>query len=372
MGKFDRYMLSQLFVHFGFFALVLVLVYWINRAVTLFDQLIANGQSALVFLEFSALTLPNVIRVVLPIAGFAATIYVTNKLTSESELVVVQSTGFSPYRLARPVFAFGILVVFLMSILTHILVPTSNRQLIVRSAEIAENVASSFLIEGRFLHPAKGITFYIRDITATSELEDMFLSDAREAGSVTTYTSKRALIVRDLGGLKLLMFDGMAQILDTKTQRLSTTTFEDFVLDIGDLVKMTAPQGRQLHTMATWSLLSPSPDLLTEINRSAAQVNKAVHERISQSLLALVAALAGFSCLLIGGFSRFGIWRQVIGAIVFLVLIKTVDNLAEDVVRQDVDLWFVLYLPTLVGLMAAFALLWVSSRPTLFRRRGQS
>ena len=69
MARFDRYMLSQLMVLFGFFALVLVLVYWVNRAVTLFDQLIADGQSAPVFLEFSALSLPNVIAFVLPIAG---------------------------------------------------------------------------------------------------------------------------------------------------------------------------------------------------------------------------------------------------------------------------------------------------------------
>ena len=34
----------------------------------LFDQLIADGQSAWVFLEFTALTLPNVIRLVLPVA----------------------------------------------------------------------------------------------------------------------------------------------------------------------------------------------------------------------------------------------------------------------------------------------------------------
>ena len=48
MGKFDRYLFSQLMVLFGFFSLVLVMVYWINRAVVLFDQLIANGQSAIV------------------------------------------------------------------------------------------------------------------------------------------------------------------------------------------------------------------------------------------------------------------------------------------------------------------------------------
>ena len=66
MPRFDRYLLVQLLAVFGFFALVLVSVYWVNRAVGLFEQLIGDGQTALVFLEFSLLTLPNVIRVVLP------------------------------------------------------------------------------------------------------------------------------------------------------------------------------------------------------------------------------------------------------------------------------------------------------------------
>ena len=59
VAKFDRYMLSQLLVLFGFFSLVLVAVFWINRAVVLFDRLIGDGQTALVFLEFTALGRPT-------------------------------------------------------------------------------------------------------------------------------------------------------------------------------------------------------------------------------------------------------------------------------------------------------------------------
>jgi lipopolysaccharide export system permease protein len=96
VARFDRYVLSQLMVAFGLFALVLVLVYWINRAVRLFDQIIASGESATVFLELSLLTLPNVIKLVLPVAAFAATVYVTNRLSNESELVVVQAPASAP------------------------------------------------------------------------------------------------------------------------------------------------------------------------------------------------------------------------------------------------------------------------------------
>ena len=71
MARFDRYLLSQLLALFGFFSLVLVAVYWINQAVGLFDRLIGDGQTALVFQEFSALGLPNLIRMVLPVSGMS-------------------------------------------------------------------------------------------------------------------------------------------------------------------------------------------------------------------------------------------------------------------------------------------------------------
>ena len=45
---------------FAFFTLVFALVMWINRAVTLFDELVTDGHSAKVFLEFSVLALPTV------------------------------------------------------------------------------------------------------------------------------------------------------------------------------------------------------------------------------------------------------------------------------------------------------------------------
>ena len=66
MSKINTYVLKQLITLFGFFALVMVLVYWVNRAVRLFDELIANGQSMAVFLEFTSLTLPWMISIITP------------------------------------------------------------------------------------------------------------------------------------------------------------------------------------------------------------------------------------------------------------------------------------------------------------------
>ncbi|MGR3343088.1 MAG: LPS export ABC transporter permease LptF [Paracoccaceae bacterium] len=371
MSKFDRYYLSQLMIFFGLFALVLVMLDWVNRAVVLFDRLIANGHSAVVFLEFSALTLPNVIRLVLPIAAFAAAVACTNRLSSDSELVVVQATGYSPFRLARPVLIFGLIVAALLSVLTHILVPASLIRLSERQEEIDTNATTRLLQEGAFFHPADGVTFYIREISPQGEMIDIFLSDRRLDSRQTIYTARSAYLVRADSGPKLIMIDGMAQDIRSIDQRLSTTSFSEFVFDIGTILATTRSTKRRAFHLPTRQLLSPTQEIIDETGESRARLKQRGHERISQALLCVVTALVGFSALLIGGFNRFGLWRQIIAAIVILIVVKSLDNFMNDFARRDEAYLPLVYLASFVGLAISTVMLWLSARPAIFSRRKQ-
>ena len=368
-GRFDRYILAQLLMLFGFFALVLVLVYWVNRAVVLFDQLIANGQSAAVFLEFTLLTLPKVIFVVLPVAAFAGTLYAINRMMSESEMVVVQATGFSPWRLARPVLLFGVIVFVLASILAHVLVPISTARLSDRTAEISENMTARLLSEGRFLHPADGMTFYIREITPIGALRDIFLSDARAPDRSVTYTAREALLLRGDNAPSLVMIDGTAQVFERATRRLSVTRFEDFAFDLNGLIEGISTRRKLPEHLPTTMLLAAAPATQDLTNSSQSSLIAKAHERFSDSLNGLVAPLLGFAALLVGGFSRFGIWRQILGAIFALIVVQMLTQMGQGKVQQDATLWPMAYIGPLFGLVTTFAFLLLAARPTLFRRR---
>jgi lipopolysaccharide export system permease protein len=355
-------MLSQLLTLFGFFALILVSVYWVNRAVILFDQLISDGQSAWVFLEFTALTLPNVIRLVLPMAAFVGTVYVTNRLSSESELVVMQATGFSPFQLARPVVYFGLIVGLMMALLVHILVPASRVTLAERQGEIAQDVTARFLVEGSFIHPVSGLTLYIREITDRGELHDIFLSDGRRPELRTTYTAERALLVKSDTGPKLVMFDGMTQSLTRSTGTLATTRFANSSYDIGALIKPGSSGRRGPDEMATSALLWPDPAEVERLKTSREVLLFTGHERISQTALPLVAGLIGFAALLMGGFSRFGLWRQIFAASVLLIVVQLLVNAVASAVKQSPGLWPTVYLPEIFGLVIAVLMLALAGR----------
>ena len=293
MSKFDRYVLSQLLVLFWFFSLVLVAIYWINQAVRVFDQLISDGQTAGAVMAFTALTLPRVIASVMPISAFAASVYVTNRLNSESELVVVQATGFSPFRLAVPYLTFGVFVAILTSVLFHVLVPAANREADRQRAELANNMTSRFLSPGEFLHPTKGVTFYIGEMTPAGVLRSVFLTDARDAEFQTTYVAREAFLLADNTGPKLVMLDGMAQSISAVGQRLSVTRFDEFSYDIGRLISAVRPPQPNPRQLSSIDLLRAGPALIEVVNSTPEAFSWELHSRISSSLLAVTVALSG-------------------------------------------------------------------------------
>lgn len=367
MPRFDRYLLTQLLAVFGFFALVLVSVYWVNRAVGLFDQLIGDGQTALVFLEFSLLTLPNVIRVVLPIAAFAAAVYTANRLMQDSELVVMQATGFSSFRLARPVLWFGLAVTLAALVLAHVLVPLSREALTARYAEIGQNVTARFLTDGTFTHPGAGLTLYVREVAPSGELLGLFLTDARDRAATTTYTAEKALFARTDTGPKLLMFNGMAQQVTGAERRLSMTRFADFTYDLAGLLPDAAPGARNVDGLSTAELLAADPALLAETGATRAEFLYDAHNRFAQPFLAMSAAMIGFAALLMGTFSRFGLWRQVGLAVVLLVLVQAVSSVATAQGLKSDKGWPFAYAAPVFGGMLALILLWWSQRPRRVR-----
>ncbi len=355
-------------VVFGFFALVLVSVYWVNKAVQIFDRLIADGHSAGVVMEFTFLSLPAVVALVLPMAAFAAAVYVTNRLTSDSEMTVVQATGYSPWRLARPVLFFGVVVALMLSVLSHFLVPKSLEQLRMRERELAGSLSARLLRDGVFLHPVRGVTFYIRDITPEGELRDVVLSDRRTEDRDVTYTSETAYLLRDAEGPKLVMVSGMAQDLNYETRRLSTTNFNDLVYDISGLVAAAQPGRRKLNFMSTWELLTRTDASAAEANDTLGEALEEAHLRFQLPLLALVASLVGYSALMVGGFSRLGVTRQIVFAIGLLVVVKLVESAVTDPVRGNPRLWPLVYLPSITGIIIACLLLWQAARPYRPRR----
>ena len=369
MSRFDRYLFTQYFLMFGFFSLILLFIYWINKAIALFDNLISDGQTFLVFLEFSILTIPPIIPIVAPLAAFAAAIFVTNRLKNDSELTIMQATGFSPLRLSRSIFLFGLVVTIILMIISHYLIPKSNNILLKRQNEVASSLNAKLLKVGSFIHPQNGVTFYIGGISTSGVIEDVFVLDERNKDREIIVTSKSGYLITNNNNPILVLKDGIVQNYDLKSTNLSTIHFQDLSYDLTSWsVKERMPKSKLLLTYSSFDLFK-DPELVSILTDSSPiSVLEELHSRILTPLLALIAALIGFSALMIGDYSRFGASKQISVGIVILILIKLSESYGNELMLKSQGNWLALYLPVLIGILIfSFIMLLASNQKLLGR-----
>lgn len=369
MSRFDRYLFTQYFLMFGFFSLILLFIYWINKAIALFDNLISDGQTFLVFLEFSILTIPPIIPIVAPLAAFAAAIFVTNRLKNDSELTIMQATGFSPLRLSRSIFLFGLVVTIILLIISHYLIPKSNNILLKRQNEVASSLNAKLLKIGSFIHPQHGVTFYIGGISTSGVIEDVFVLDERNKDREIIVTSKSGYLITNNNNPILVLKDGIVQNYDLKSTNLSTIHFQDLSYDLTSWsVKERMSKSKLLLTYSSFDLFK-DPELVSILTDSSPiSVLEELHSRILTPLLALIAALIGFSALMIGDYSRFGTSKQISVGIVILILIKLSESYGNELMLKSQGNWLALYLPVLIGILIfSFMILLASNQKLLGR-----
>ena len=183
-----------------------------------------------------------------------------------------------------------------------------------------------------------------------------------------TYTSTLAYLVQEGGGTKLVMVKGLAQTLRAEGKRLFTTHFDDFSYDISRLIAQNPTNLNKVEFAHTADLILRPEEVMEVTGATEGQLQFTLHSRFTQALMCIVAALIGFATLLLGSFSRFGVWWQILIAFVLLVGIKLVEGSITGVVISQPAMWPLMYLPAGIGFLTTLILLYFAARPGLLRR----
>lgn len=363
IARYDGYMLRQLIAMWVFFTLVFVGVFWISRSVGLFSTLLAGGHSPWVSFEMTAFTLPTLLRTVMPVSTFAAVVFVTNRLRRESEMVVLQAIGASPLRLARPVLYFAVVASCMIASITLYLRPESLAAFDRREAELEQDIGPKLLQEGTFLHPVESVVLYLGEVNADSTLRDVFLSDRRNPDQTLNYTAAEAYVVPQNDALFVVMVDGMAARYSTETNALSVTWFEDFTFDVSSFGTLDAVTERDVRSLPTWQLVSERGELIATGRFSEGQLVEELQERLSWIGIIVTVAIVGFVALLMGGHSRFGLWKQIGTAFVVLIALEGARGAAGHMVGENASLWWLYHAPTALGCVTSLVFLNFAGRP---------
>lgn len=363
MRRLDTYVLSQLISAFLFFCLIMTGVIWLAKAVPLIDTVISSGKSILVFFQFSAYVLPQVLKIVMPLAALASAVYTLNKLYGEAELVVMMAVGQGPFALARPTLVFALIVAVLTWIATILLGPYSERKLSEQTAELRSELVGALIVEGRFLHPTKGLSIFLRDTSDDGQMAGLFLHDERDPNNPTTYTANRAVLLRDGDLARLVMTDGIALNYSASRNILSQVRFDEFSYDLSDLVARNSRSSRRASSYDLSELLNPSDEMLARKRYKLGNYLATGHERIVLGLNAFLMPLIALAMIISGSYQRQGFGKRISMAIGTGVGLSAFGVLANSVVSGNGNIWPIFYATPLLVSFMCFYLLRRASQP---------
>jgi lipopolysaccharide export system permease protein len=107
MDLFGRYIFRTTMVAFVVVTVSLTLILWFTQAIREFDLVTSQRQAVIVFVGITGLFIPMLVMMIAPIALVMAAAHVLNKLSSDSEIIVMSAAGVSPWRPLRPLLAAG-------------------------------------------------------------------------------------------------------------------------------------------------------------------------------------------------------------------------------------------------------------------------
>lgn len=366
MKIFDRYVFKNLALATIFVSITLSVVIFLTQSLRFLELVINSGASSTSFWILTFLALPRFFEIIMPLSLMAATIFIYNRMTMDSEMIAIRSVGYAPMALARPALTLAMMVTVFLWVMTMWVAPQSLSGMQQLRQVIKASYSSLLFREGVFNQVGNGLTVYMRERTSDGELHGLMIHDSRNKGQApSTILAKRGVLVAQDEGHEVVVFDGSRQEYNAETGTLHRLNFERYTIDMPESepvrTRWKEPDERTIN-----QLLSPNLTNARDLENRR-QFNVEIHRRIASPLLALLFTTISCCALLLGPVERRGQGLRITVAIGSVVFLQSLFLAASSLSRQS-D-WGLL-LMYLVPVAPLFLLLFILSTPgEKFRRR---
>jgi lipopolysaccharide export system permease protein len=294
-GLLDRYLFKTMVIAALACLIGLTCVIWITSALRELSLVTGKGQTILVFLRFTVLSLPALVIVIAPVAGFAATLYTLNKLNTDSELIVMSASGVPPRRLLKPFAVMAVGSAALVAFMTLYVMPASFRQLRDMITQIRGDFIANVVKEGQFTTLDQGITFHYRERSGEALL-GIFFQDSREEGKSSVYIAERGQTLEIEGKPFLVLESGSIQRQNSRSDENAIVTFDRYGVDLSSFGQDGANIILKPRERTTEALLFP--DEKEDYYRALrGRFRAELHDRFLAPLYVISFILMGFAAL---------------------------------------------------------------------------
>lgn len=296
MGSLDRYIFRTTLASFAVVLVSLTGVIWITQALRGIDLMTSQGQTILTFLGFTSLVIPSLVLIIAPIALMIAISHNLNKLATDSEIIVMNAAGFSPFRLFRP-FVYATCVVSLMvAFIAVYLAPDGLRRIKQWDAEITADVLTNILQPGRFAQLDQNLTIRIRERKPGGLLSGIFVDDRRDPKERVTIIADHGTVLKNAGGTFLVLEDGNLERFEVGKHDPALVAFQRYAFDMSKFSSQNHDIAFGVRERYFWELLDPKPNDPIYV-QVPGQFRQEIHDRLMAPIYPFAFAALAFAFL---------------------------------------------------------------------------
>ena len=260
MSAFDRYIFRTTFGAFLLILISLTTVIWLTHALREIDLMTNQRQTVLTFVGITSLLIPMLVLVIAPISLVIAVGHTLNRLNTDSEIVVMNAAGMSPWRIFRPFLTTTLVVSLLVLGVSAYLAPKGLRELRNWATKVKADFVINIVQPGRFITIERGLTFHIRERRADGQLMGIFIDDRRDPAERVTSLSEYGEIVESGRGTFLVLVNGSVQRLETGKSDPTIVKFERYAFDLSRFTGGPQMQTFGVRERNLWDVAFPDTD----------------------------------------------------------------------------------------------------------------
>src|SRR5256714_5034591 len=296
MGSIDRYIFRTTLASFALVLVSLTGVIWITQALRGIDLMTSQGQTILTFLGITGRVNPARILIISPSALMIAISHTLNKLATDSEIIVMNAAGFSPFRLFYPFFYATCVVALLVAFISAFLAPDGMRRIKQWDSEITADVLTNILQPGRFAQLDKNLTIRIRERQPGGILAGIFIDDRRDPKERVTIIADHGTILRNENGSYLVLEDGNLERFEVGKRDPALVAFGRYAFGMSKFSNSGRDVTLGIRERYLWELLSPAPDDPV-FQKLSGQFRAELHDRFMAPVYPFAFAVLTFAFL---------------------------------------------------------------------------
>jgi lipopolysaccharide export system permease protein len=230
-----RYVFAEILVPFALGLGVFTFVLLLARLLKLIELVVNRGIPATTVARVFLYLLPAFLEVTVPMAMLLAILIAFGRLSADSEITALRSSGVSLYQLMPPVATFVLIVTIATAGLAWYGRPWGNRALRTAMWDMARTRATAGLKPQVFNDEFPGLIIYAEQIDTTADqLERVLISDERDPQQQNTVFARSGYMISDTERetVTLRLLDGTIHTTDVAAGASYQTEFRSYDVNL--------------------------------------------------------------------------------------------------------------------------------------------